>query len=415
MRVVQSALCFPGYDAPRALFPPASSTTTAAISAHAKHAAAAAATAVLPSASTSTSASTFASSTASAASTSTVSPSSTIPSASPPCNLTTWSSDGFGHQLAAILSCKLLALAKPDRYRYVPSVHTEIEHQPVGASALLEFLGTLFLDKRSKKAASVHGVTPRSYHRVCDGGMSRRPPPCTLGAVTICDNCFRMFDPAAHQDADRLAAAELRRRIAAASGVGDGNVAHASSSCPRRAAVCVHQRGLGAPGAFNDTRHTTERGERESLWRRSYPVAWWRRAAEAALATISGGGQWEGRAEVERLVVVHTNNLGLANNTFGPLDASGSRPAKQPQQQQLSPPQQQSHTVPGTGLDALSVHVLGPDVPLLMLLHELIFCCETLVVGTSALSSVVAWARIPQLTIAHTAKDIHLNFPYQVV
>ena len=61
------------------------------------------------------------------------------------------------------------------------------------------------------------------------------------------------------------------------------------------------------------------------------------------------------------------------------------------------------------------MRVLGPDVPLLMMMHELIFCCESLVVGTSALSSVIAWARRPRPTVAHAAHDIHLSFPYVTV
>ena len=317
------------------------------------------------------------------------------------CNLTTWSADGFGHQLAAILSCKLLALSKPHIYRYVPSEHTEIEHAPVNAHALLEFLDTMFLDLKAKMPPV--NVPPRAYHRTCDGGQSRRLPPCIQGQLTICDNCFRMFDPSAHPNADARAADELRRQLAAASGVGDGSLAAAAASCPRRPVVCVHQRGLGSPGAWNDTRHTSARAERESLWRRSYPPSWWHRAIETALATGGGAG--------ENLMVVHTNNLALANGTFGPLDSNGGRMSWRPSashhaRNRTSAPREASFE------ETLAVQVFGPNVPLLMMMHELIFCCETLVVGVSALSSVIAWARRPKPTVAHSSHDIHLGFPY---
>ena len=51
------------------------------------------------------------------------------------CHLTSWSADGFGHQLAAALSCEALALAFPSRYRYSRSRHTRMEHAPVDAAA----------------------------------------------------------------------------------------------------------------------------------------------------------------------------------------------------------------------------------------------------------------------------------------
>ena len=55
------------------------------------------------------------------------------------CGLTTWSRDGFGHQLAAALSCEAWAMANAS-YIYVRSNHTALEHHPSNASTLLGWL-----------------------------------------------------------------------------------------------------------------------------------------------------------------------------------------------------------------------------------------------------------------------------------
>ena len=107
-------------------------------------------------------------------------------------------------------------------------------------------------------------------------------------------------------------------------------------------------------------------------------------------------------------MVVHTNDLGLANRTFASLDTDGYTAASDARGEGSA--KQQSGRRPPYAL-----RMFGPDVPLLMMMHELIFCCEALVVGTSALSSVVAWARRPKPTVAHSARDIHLSFPYITV
>ena len=56
------------------------------------------------------------------------------------CHMTAWSTDGFGHQLAAALSCEAVALAFPSRFQYVLSRHAAVEHAPPDAPALLALL-----------------------------------------------------------------------------------------------------------------------------------------------------------------------------------------------------------------------------------------------------------------------------------
>ena len=98
-----------------------------------------------------------------------------------------------------------------------------------------------------------------------------------------------------------------------------------------------------------------------------------------------GVARGDGVARVD--VVVHTNNIGLANATFGP--DWEAQPA--------------------------ALHVSGPETPLLQMLHELIFCCHTLVVGVSALSSVAALATEAQAVYGRVPHDMHFGFTYRVV
>lgn len=296
-----------------------------------------------------------------------------------PCDLSAWSSDGFGHQLAGALSCKILALAKPSAYRYVPSRRTEIEHAPADAAGLLDFVSALFLEPAGRPPLAVR---PRSYHAVCDG---REPRACGAGGLTVCDNCFRTVDPIKHAAAVRAVVGELRTSVAAAAG---------GASCARRAAVCVHMRGLGTPGLFNDSRHTSRWAERDSMHKRTYPARWWRRAIGAALnESRSGRVLSVGAVEEAAAVVVHTNSLELANRSLGPLGGGGE-----------------------AGWAAgVRLRVRGPETPLLAVLHELAFCCRALVVGRSALASVATLMTHAKATFSPEQYDLHFRLRNRVV
>ena len=362
------------------------------------------------------------------------------------CDITTWSSDGFGHQLAAALSCKLLALTHPRAYRYVPSRHTELEHGPAGADALFDLLDTLFLDVGG--GAPPAQVPPGRYHPNCDGGWRpRKLPACApnASALTVCDNCYRMFgqwgEPAVAAAA-KLVVHELRRRVAAFMWAGDGSVDGARASCPRRPDVCVHMRGMGSPGTSARRQHaagapegasessrranhtttaaasssgdgailTTAKAEMQAMHRRSYPQAWWHDAVEAALRERHGvDDPSPPTVGTVRTVLVHTNNDHLANQTFGPWPSGSSSSARAD-----AAPELLRAAWRGRGADVRFM-LAGAHTPVLGMLHELIFCCRTLVVSTSALSSVAALATHASATYAHAKADMHFGFPYKNV
>ena len=161
---------------------------------------------------------------------------------------------------------------------------------------------------------------------------------------------------------------------------------------------------------------TSFKGERESLYRRTYPPSWWQRAVELALNasarahaldddswTPSTSDRAAGQSRTTKkisdpLIVVHTNSVPLANATFGPMfgpfDAAGGG---------------------AWAARGLSLAVRGADTPLLSVLHELIFCCNALVVGTSALSSAAALTTLAEGVYGRTPRDIHFLFKYRMV
>ena len=91
-------------------------------------------------------------------------------------NITSWSSDGFGHQLMAMLGCQAVALSQ-NRTRYIPSVHTRMEHDPPNATLLLGFLSS-FPAGREAPAPMADMEKPRF-------------PDCVqTRGVRVCDHCF---------------------------------------------------------------------------------------------------------------------------------------------------------------------------------------------------------------------------------
>ena len=90
-------------------------------------------------------------------------------------NVTSWSSDGFGHQLMAMLGCQAAALSK--NRTYVPSVHTRLEHSPPNATQLIDFL-TNFPAGRAAPAP------------LADIDKPRFPDCAEIRGVQVCDHCF---------------------------------------------------------------------------------------------------------------------------------------------------------------------------------------------------------------------------------
>jgi hypothetical protein len=310
---------------------------------------------------------------------------------SPTCNLTSWSGDGFGHQLAAAIACKLLSVSEP-KYQYFPSEHFELEHTPAEPDALSGFLNTLFLPSGTAPAKVPFG----RYHPTCDGGANyKRHPPCSPGKPTICDNCYRMvpLGEARTREASNHVIQSFRSHLSIS------HMMHTMSShphlrnatpgrerCHHRAAVCVHQRGVGKIGHFPGRKHTPQWAEVDSVRRRSYPAEWWLRGVRTALAEYEHAGRQASK------VVVHTNDVGLANRTFGEM-LDGQR----------------------FGRPDISLHVSGPDVSLIEMMHQMVFCCHTLLVGRSSLSSVISYATMAESTFSSYKADEHLPFTYRVI
>lgn len=286
------------------------------------------------------------------------------------CALTTWGQDGFGHQLAARLSCEALAMVNRS-YVYLPSAHTSMEHRPADAAALLGVLN------RPRDAGTpLMRVPPRRYHLNCE--PRRGPPRCVAGRFTVCDACFGMLPAGAASAATRPRLAHRVRRAVAAAGAN-------GTACAARASVCVHIRGIGDPGpreAYSGK--TSDFAERENVRKRfvGLPAEWWRRAVELAAA----GGPAAPR------VVVHTNSLSLADAVFG---ARGE------------------HALPGS---RASLHVRTREHSVLGLLHELIFCCDQLVVEpSSALSTVAALATTARAVTSSEPVNKAFGFAYDRV
>jgi hypothetical protein len=142
---------------------------------------------------------------------------------------------------------------------------------------------------------------------------------------------------------------------------------------------------LARPSTQREVRHrkrfgkwvpTSQHQEAGSLWNRNRGLStrWWREAIALA---------HNDRAQSSDLLV-HTN----------------------------FPPWAQSIGLNGTIHGQTTIH--GPDVPLLHVLRDLIFCCGALVVGFSALSSVAAMASMAERVVAPERADKHLPFEYDI-
>jgi hypothetical protein len=105
------------------------------------------------------------------------------------CTISSWSFDGFGHQLMSIVKCKEYALQ--NNLLFVGTKKTHMEHHDPDKSILLGLLSTI----SGKEHYHVH---PQRYHNhIC--GMN-----CTVSStpLSICDSCT------SHPDAD------IRKNIA---------------------------------------------------------------------------------------------------------------------------------------------------------------------------------------------------------
>ena len=161
---------------------------------------------------------------------------------SPPCSLTSWSSDGFGHQLAAALSCEALALQNTS-YRYRVAEHTMLEHDP-GRRETADLLD--LLNHGSTQPVKV--LRKKRYGCGCAADGRCAPPACVPGFVSVCDNCFGTVDmttPEGEQLRARLAVSVRRRVKQRAPG-------RAGLQCQHRSDVCLHVRTMPPEWRDND-------------------------------------------------------------------------------------------------------------------------------------------------------------------
>ena len=144
----------------------------------------------------------------------------------------------FGHQLSAALSCEAYALKHP-AFRYVRSRHLELEHSPLEAARLLDFVNFDGGLAAGADAEPPVAVRPARYHGQCNGDTRKRPK-CQQGKLVVCDNCYSMVDlpqePAIRAELVR----RIRARLARAAGGG-------AETCARRYDVCAHVRAAIAP------------------------------------------------------------------------------------------------------------------------------------------------------------------------
>lgn len=292
------------------------------------------------------------------------------------CAVTTWSRDGFGHQLAAALSCEAWAMANAS-YVYLRSNHTALEHHPSNASTLLGWLN-------QKGGTAIQrqplNVPEAKYHGSCPN--NKVIPPCSPGVITVCDSCFEFVAP---ELAERLRirevlAASLRERVAASFDHGE--------NCPLgRSHVCIHLRGQGNPGARTTSLVTSMFAERDAARQRQkrFPATWWRRALSAAANAV--GTRDHALVAGALRVAVHTNSKALASNIFGNLSTLDD----------------------GT---PIQMRTTDETHSLLLLLHELFFCCDALVISESSLSWVAALGT-RAVVVASTPTESRIGFQYQ--
>lgn len=291
------------------------------------------------------------------------------------CALSTWSRDGFGHQLAAALSCEALAMANKS-YAYVRSNHTAFEHHPSNASTLLAWLNRFGSGTGLQKQPL--SVPEARYHSNC---LPSRVPPCSPGVITVCDSCFGFVSPelAERSHIRQRLAAKLRRSVAATLENGEG--------CPsRRVHICIHLRGAGSPGVRTTRLITSLFAEREAARQRlkRFPAPWWRRALEVAAKAIQDPGRTAVIPQAPLRVVVHTNSRGLAASIFANVSTLDD----------------------GTHVQ---IRTSDENTPLLEMLHELIFCCDSLITSESSISWVAALAT-KAVVVSPSATEPHIGF-----
>ena len=298
------------------------------------------------------------------------------------CGLTTWSRDGFGHQLAAALSCEAWAMANAS-YIYVRSNHTALEHRPSDASTLLSWL-----NRHTGSAAEQHqplSVPEARYHSNCPKKVSPSGdlvlPACSPGIITVCDSCFGFVAPerAEQLQIRQRLAAKLQQSVAA-------SFDHGEACLSRRSHVCIHLRGQGDPGPRTTKDITSMFAERDAARQRQkrYPAAWWHRALTAAASALGSAAR---RPPEALLVSVHTNSKALASTIFGNL----------------------SRLADGTPIQP---RTFDESFPLLQLLHELLFCCDALVTSDSSLSWVASLGT-RAVVVASTPSESHIGFHYR--
>ena len=301
-----------------------------------------------------------------------------------PCLLTTWGQDGFGHQMMARLSCEAFSLMNSS-YGYVRSLHDTLEHSPPDGDDLIGLLNF----PQGEATIDTHepvGVPAKHYHPNCKGWDSRRqafqPPACNEGKIAICDNCFdfvRLGDVGAQGEAIRKRLAGwVRDRVAGAS------TAY-GTTCQHKIHwdVCVHVRGVGSPGPRTSKLVTSMASERDNVFRRMRvrTTDWWFRAMSQAARVAT---------------------------------SSASKPLKQLRVRMHSNREAMAPILNLTTLHGIPVEfsVGNSSTPLLQLLHELIFCCNTMIDGNSALSSVAALATRAKYVLSSTPRNKELGFRY---
>jgi hypothetical protein len=337
------------------------------------------------------------------------------------CNITSWSGDGYGHQLSAALSCEALALIAPSRYEYVRSRHTLIEHNPPDADELLDFLNT---DGGLSPSAPSADVDPHAgYHQSCNAEKKGAWPPCRnghgRGLRVVCDNCWATASdelnlanqPTVHDELARRVRRRLRHAMraarAAASTSSHASREHTPSTplaevdadpmCAARYHVCAHVRGVNNNASGLNAGVTVSLGEHQSVRRRLHPPSWWRRALRLAVSEATP-------PTLSPSVLVHTNDERLATSYFTHSSSGGSTSA----------------LLAGSdaGADAWTdarLTVRGPSTPLMRVLADLVFCCDALIIGVSALSSAAALATHARAVYAAGKRNPHFGMAQRVV
>ena len=297
------------------------------------------------------------------------------------CHVTAWSQDGFGHQLAGALSCEALGLAMPDRYRYVPSRHSVLEHAPTDPGALLDLINM----PHTPSPVEVPVPLPaRNYQAACSGERNIWPPgrhrlrPTSDSEPVVCDNCWGQLALETRPEVRLEMARRVRSRLRTVMSKGGELV---DGMCSRRYDICAHIRGADPAhlNCGNMSAAACAAGERDSVRRRSHPPSWWRRAIRVAAADAA--------LTMPPKVLVHTNDEKLAEGIFAA-----------------------THEIRNASVD-----IQGRTTSLLRVLADLIFCCERLVIMHTTLASVAVLATIAKASYSATGFDMEFGLQLKAV